>query len=868
MERDGCDASATEGTDVAMPDPAAGAAALDARIDALARANAALQAEIRQHRRTEAELRDAKERLALALEGSRLALWDCDVPSGNIYLSPQWAAILGHPPAETRTTLPELVLLTHPDERDALVARYTAAVKGELPEYRAEHRVRTRSGAWRWILSHGKVMARRADGFALRMIGTNADITERKEHDQALASRDAELRLVQDHVPAMIAYFDRGLACLYANRQYAAFQRTTPEALAGKHLVEIIGELYAEVKDYVADVLQGNPVSYELTQARADGEPRHVVVELVPHQGTDGATLGFYVMILDVTERRRAENQIRESEQRFRDVVEASGEYVWEADAQGRYTYLSKRAESVLRRPIAELLGHAASEFMPPGEAQRVSRWITANCVPGGAFTDLEHMMVTASGEIVWQWLSCKPVRDESGTVIAYRGTGANITERKRHEARIEQLATRDALTGLPNRTLLHDRLGHAVVGERRDHGLLATMFIDVDRFKTINDSLGHHIGDALLQQMGARLVGCLREQDTVARSGGDEFVVVATRLRHAEDAAQIARQILRDLGEPYVVDGHRLAAGCSIGISLYPADGTDADVLLKHADTAMYHAKASGGSSYRFFSAEMNARAVERLNLENDLRRALDHGELTLHYQPMVELASGHVVGVEALARWFHAERGEVPPARFIAIAEETGLIAPLGQWALAAACRQARAWHELGHHPLNVAVNLSAGQLRDGRTFADRVAQTLGATGLEPARLELEITESLLVQQVESDFGALRRIAELGVRLVVDDFGMGYSSLSYLKRLPIHGLKIDRSFVRDILSGGDDAAIVRAVISMARSLGLRVTAEGVETQAQLEVLRALGCERWQGYLLSGALPADRFGEAHLGAR
>jgi len=717
--------------------------AVHARIDELARANAALQAEIRSHQRAESELREAKERLALALEGSRLALWDHDVLSGSLYLSEQWAAMLGEPQHAIRTSLAEMFELTHPNERDALYANYAAAVKGLIPEYRAEHRIRTRSGQWKWILSHGKVMERAPNGYALRMIGTNADITERK----------------------------------------------------------------------------------------------------------------------------RAEDQIRESEQRFRDVVDASGEYVWETDGERRYRFLSKRAESVLGHPIEHLLGHRPGDFMPPGEPQRVSRWIAANSVPGGAFTDLEHMTVTESGEIRWQWVSCKPVLDETGAVIAFRGTGANITERKRHEARIEQLATRDALTGLPNRALLQDRLAHAVAGERRERGLLATMFIDVDRFKTINDSLGHHIGDALLQQTAARLVSCVREEDTVARSGGDEFVVVAARMRQAEDAAQLARTILRRLNAPYVVDGHQLVATCSIGISLYPGDGNDVDLLLKHADTAMYHAKAAGGDSYRFFSAEMNARAVERLSLENDLRRALENDDLELHYQPVVDLASVSIVGVEALARWSHAGRGMVPPARFIAIAEETGLITPLGEWALTAACRQGKAWHDAGHRALKVAVNLSPSQLRDGRGFAHRVATILAETGFDPTCLELEITESLLVNQVESNFDALRLIADLGACLVIDDFGMGYSSLGYLKRLPIHGLKIDRSFVRDIVTDADDAAIVRAVISLARSLQLSVTAEGVETGDQLLRLRELSCERWQGFLLSPAVGAEAFAQKFLRA-
>jgi len=838
--------------------PRAGSA-VPTRIDELARANAALQSEIRDHRRAESQLREAKERLALALEGSRLALWDCDVTSGSLYLSEQWAAMIGDPPRAIRTSLAEMFeRITHPDERDALYANYAAAVKGLIPEYKAEHRIRTRSGEWKWILSHGRVIERAPNGYALRMIGTNADITERKEVEHALADRLAELRLVQDHVPAMIVYFDCEERCRYANQQYAMFVESTPENLVGESAREILGAEYAQVREHAQMALQGHSVSYERKHVRSDGRPQHIVAQLVPHQGADGLTHGFYGMMIDVTERRRAEDQIRESEQRFRDVVEASGEYVWETDGEWSYRYLSKRAETVLGRPIEQLLGRQPSDFMPPGEVPRVSRWIAANSLPGGSFTDLEHMTVTESGEIRWQRVSGKPVQDETGAVIAFRGTGANITERKRHEARIEQLATRDALTGLPNRTLLQDRLAHAVAGERREHGLLATMFIDVDRFKTINDSLGHPVGDALLQQMAARLVSCVGEEDTVARSGGDEFVVVAARLRQAEDAAQLARTILRRLNAPYVVEGHQLVATSSIGISLYPGDGNDIELLLKHADTAMYHAKAAGGDSYRFFSAEMNARAVERLSLENDLRRALENDDLELHYQPVVEVGSGRIVGVEALTRWSHAGRGMVPPDRFIAIAEETGLIAPLGEWALTAACRQGRAWHDAGHRALKVAVNLSPNQLRDGHGFAHRVAAILRDTGFDPTCLELEITESLLVHQVESNFEALRLLADLGARLLVDDFGTGYSSLGYLKRLPIHGLKLGSSFVRDIVDDADDAAIVRAVVSLARSLQLSVTAEGVETAGQLERLREFSCDRWQGFLLSPAVGAE----------
>jgi len=837
-----------------------------ARVNELTRANAGLAADLADRERSLATECDARERLALALEGSRLAHWDHDIRSGRLFLSERWALMLGEPPGETRTTLAEMFERTHPDERADLLARYKAALKGTASEYVAEHRVRTRAGEWIWVLSHGTVAGRDDRGRALRIIGTNVDITDRKQAESALEHRLAELRLVQDHAPVMIAYFDGEQRCRYANRTYASFYHREPEQILGLHASEILGRNFALIAHHCDYALAGYTVKYERAVNRDDGV-RHVAVELVPFDGLIGRKRGYYVISNDVTDRRRAEDQIRESEQRFRDVVEASGEYVWETDAQWRYRYLSKRAESVLGHPTERLIGHRPSDFMPADEVTRVARWMTANMPEGGGFTDLEHQTITATGETVWQWVSGKAVRDETGRVVAFRGTGANITDRKRHEARIEQLATRDALTGLPNRALLHDRLTHAIAAERRDHGLVATMFIDVDRFKTINDSLGHHVGDALLKQMAGRLAGCVREDDTVARPGGDEFVIVAARLHHADDAAHIARKVLEQLNAPYVVDGHRLVTACSIGISLYPGDGENLDILLKHADTAMYHAKEAGGNAYRFFSSEMNARAVERLSLENDLRRALERGELALHYQPVVDLPTGRVVAAEALARWHHPTRGDVPPERFIAIAEETGLIEPLGEWALAAACAQAREWQRPGQPPLVIAVNVSAGQLRSGRPFADKVVAILADTGLDPACLELEITESLLVDQIESNVETLGRIAALGTRIVVDDFGTGYSSLSYLKRLPIHGLKIDSSFVRDVVVDPDDAAIVGAVVSIARSLELTTTAEGIETDGQLDALRALGCDKWQGFLYGRPVAAREFARRHLRA-
>jgi diguanylate cyclase (GGDEF)-like protein len=388
-------------------------------------------------------------------------------------------------------------------------------------------------------------------------------------------------------------------------------------------------------------------------------------------------------------------------------------------------------------------------------------------------------------------------------------------------------------------------------------------MFVDLDRFKNINDSLGHDVGDELLRHVAARLGGCLRAGDTLARLGGDEFVAVLEGLRTSDDARLVGNKILATLAEPFSIRGQLLATTASIGASLYPSDGDDPAVLMRNADTAMYHAKGAGRNALQFFSLEMNLRATERHRLESALRGALEAGQFTLVYQPQLEIASGALVSAEVLLRWKHPELGQISPARFIPLAEELGLIQPLGDWVLETVCAQLAAWHAA--QALRIAVNLSVGQLRDARAFLDRSQAIIRSARIDPRRIEFEITETLLVSNVAEHSHVLRTLGELGCGIAVDDFGTGYSSLSYLKRLPIDTLKIDRSFVRDIVSDPDDAAIVSAIVALARTLKLEVVAEGVETREQLAVVRELGVDRYQGFLVSPAVPAAEFAARFL---
>jgi diguanylate cyclase (GGDEF)-like protein len=434
-----------------------------------------------------------------------------------------------------------------------------------------------------------------------------------------------------------------------------------------------------------------------------------------------------------------------------------------------------------------------------------------------------------------------------------------DIEERKQVERSIRHMAHHDSLTQLPNRALFRDRLTHAMAQADRYQQKLAIMFLDLDRFKAINDTLGHSVGDQLLRIAGERLRTCVRDCDTVARLGGDEFTVIVEDVADSQTAAVVAQKIIDTFAQPFNLHGHEVFVTTSIGITVYPDDGEQVDSLLRNADTAMYRAKGCGRNNYQFYVADMNARARERLMLENALRRALVRDEFALYYQPRVDIYSGRVIGAEALLRWRHPDMGMIPPSEFVPILEETGMIIPVGEWALREACRQNRVWQELGLAPVRVAVNLSARQFVQ-KDLAGMVEQALGDSGLSSAYLELEITEELLLEHSHANTETLNKLRDLGVHISIDDFGTGYSSLSYLKRLPINTLKIDKSFVRDITRDSDGAAIASAIIAMARSLRLNVLAEGVETDEQLSFLRAQGCNEIQGYSFSQPLSADDF--------
>jgi diguanylate cyclase (GGDEF)-like protein/PAS domain S-box-containing protein len=557
---------------------------------------------------------------------------------------------------------------------------------------------------------------------------------ERVRAQEALEGRERELRAVMDSVPAMICYADTQQHLVYANQRYADWVGWKREALLGRHVREIVGdETYALMEPHLRQVLAGREVRYERRERRRGGGVHDFEVHYVPNFDAQGTVCGYFVLLTDVT-------------------------------------------------------------------------------------------------------------------------------ERKRDEEMLYFLANHDQLTRLPNRNLFNEHLQLAVAQAARNQEKLATLFIDLDRFKKVNDTLGHETGDRLLKQVADRFRSCLRESDLVARLGGDEYTVLMRPVREAQEAASLAQKLINVLAQPLEIDGHELYVTCSVGISLFPDDGRDAASLLKDADIAMYRAKDQGKNNYQFFSSEVNAASFEHLMLETSLRRALEREEFVLEFQPIVDLRSRRTTGMEALVRWRHPDLGLVSPAKFIPLAEETGLIVPLGRWVLEQACRNAVALQREGAAGLHVAVNLSARQFRQ-KELARSVGECLARTGLDPRSLELEVTESSVMEGADEAIRTLHELKAMGIHLSIDDFGTGYSSLAYLKRFPIDALKIDQSFVRDITTDQDDAAIASAIIAMGHSLRLTLIAEGVESEEQLAFLRERDCHKVQGYLFGRPMPAEQLG-------
>jgi len=679
------------------------------------------------------------------------------------------------------------------------------------------------------------------------------DVTERRRAEQALQQSEEKYRNIFNYASVGIYQSTLDGRFITANTTLARMLGfDSVEELLQRSLAD---DIYVDKEQRDELIARFEPRGYasdcELQWRRKDGTPLWVQLNAHAIKSAKG-TLYFEGFVYDIQERKRAEDLLRTQSA----AMTASMDGIGIVNERLEFTYLNDALAKLYGFATPQqMLGLPLFDLFDAPDAERMSTFILPAVHQRGRWRG-EITGKRGDGAIFPQEISLTTI-EGGGVVIVVR----DVTERTYAEEQIKHLAYHDALTGLPNRLLFKDRLTVALSHAQREHTRLAVLFLDLDRFKVINDSLGHNIGDQLLQAVAARVQACVRDSDTVARLGGDEFTIMIPGLVRSEDAAPVAQKILEAVRYPLHLDGREFYITTSIGISLYPEDGMDAETLIKNADTAMYQAKEQGRDNYQLFNAYINAKALQRIALEHGLRRALLNEEMRVHYQPIFDFRAGKIVGMEALLRWTHPEMGAIPPSVFIPLAESTGLMMPIGQWVLRTACAQAKTWHDAGHKNLSLAVNLSVTQLQQP-DLVSRVRDVLEETGLPPRLLELEITESSAMQSPEASVRTLYELKKLGIRISLDDFGTGHSSLSYLKRFPIDTLKIDQSFVRDINSDPDTAAIVTAIIAMAHSLRLKVIAEGVEFSEQANFLKHYSCDQMQGYLIKAPVGAEEFFE------
>ena len=680
----------------------------------------------------------------------------------------------------------------------------------------------------------------------------------RLAHDQriaALALSETALRRqtkMLDQIRDSVITMDLDGYIIGWNRGAELLFGYAPDEIIGKNILALYAN--AEEDDLLFNRFLSNG-SHEMTVRRRkkSGEVFWASVSLSVAHDETGSSTGLIGYVVDISERLAAEEKLHLHAK----IFEHNSEAILVTDAEERIISTNQAFSAITGYTSGETIGKRADLLGPQGNQTLLNSEIRARLDRGSQWSG-ELQFQRKNGDAFPAEVSISSVLDAQGALSHYLLVFSDITQRKEAERQIYRLAYYDPLTGLPNRTLFYSLLEQALTEAHRNQSHGALLFLDLDRFKNINDSFGHSPADLVLKEVGNRLTTTLRGEDIVSRLGGDEFVIALFDIKRREHAGNVAQKLLAALAEPFFIEHHEVMLSASIGISIFPEDGRDTETLIKNADVAMYRAKKQGRSTHVFYSHEMNLRSLDQLKLEGNLRRAIERKEFRLHYQPQLDLASGRITGAEALLRWYHPEQSMISPAQFIPVAEETGLIIPIGEWVIDAACRQIREWIDCGLPPVRIAVNLSARQF--STSLPKTVLGIIARYGIPNDSLELEITESMLMHNAESVVAMMRDFAAAGILMALDDFGTGYSSLSYLKRFPIDNLKIDQSFVRGIPGDPDDSAIARAIISMAKNLRLSVIAEGVETIEQLEFLREAGCDEIQGYYFSRPLLPDEF--------
>ena len=860
-------------------------------------------------------LEESELQLRLATEMAGIAIWHYDFASNQMFRTRNHDQLYGLP-WQQRWDIDTFMQATHPEDRERSGAVIQASVAPGGPDvYSFDFRIIAPDGNPHWLWAKGRVTERDAQGRGSEVRGVLLDIGERKtaeaklqrmtqlyaalsQCNQAIVRCSSEQELFPQICRDAVQF--GGLKMAWIGMVDADVGQVRPVAASGS------GTEYLESIEIRIDagsptgrgptgtcLREGRPVWCQDYQQDPTTAPWHergaqygwrssaalplqrkgqivgsfTVYSDVP-DAFDGAAQNLLVeMAMDISfamdrfvgerERKQAIEDLRISDLRLRTIIETEPECVKVVDRDGVLVEMNSAGLAMLEADsIESARRHHLIDYLPP--EHHTAFMALHQRVMSGESGTLEFELVGLKGTRRWLETHAAPMRDAQGAVVSLLGITRDVTERKRAESRIQYLANHDALTGLPNRNLLADHVQYAIGLMRHGNESLCVMFVDLDRFKDINDTLGHSLGDAYLVEVSERLQSILRETDTVSRLGGDEFILVLPD-SGARAAAHVAEKLLESISRPCRIGPYDLVVTASIGIAVYPHDGEDLEALSRSADTAMYRAKQEGRNGYRFFTAEMQDRATRHMQLTHAMHRALELGQFRLHYQPQVAIGSGSIIGVEALLRWSHPDFGDLSPAEFIPVAEYSGLILPVGEWVLRTAMRQLKTWIERGHPPMLMAVNLSAAQFRH-RSLPDLVRDILAEVQLPPEFLELELTESVAMHDPQGAIAIMDRLHERGIRMSIDDFGTGFSSLNYLKKFKVDKVKIDQSFMREIDSHAEDRAIVAAIISMSKNLGLLTIAEGVETSAQLAFLGEQGCDQAQGYYYCKPLPAAEF--------
>lgn len=805
--------------------------------------------DVTERRKERQELLRTKAEFEAIFNSNADAIVYADQDRNIVMINPAVTTIFGYSSDELLGQKTVMLYANPDDFLDQGKKRFSIEASREQPIYEIEYR---RKDGSTFIGETLGTKVTDANGNVLGFIGSIRDVTTVRQEQNELN----RLKSTLDRTLDSVFMFDPdSLFFFYVNQGGMNQVGYTSEEMYNKKVIDIKPDYdESSFRKLVEPLVSGLRDSLTLESRHRHKDGHDIPVEIfLQYIAPEGESPRFVAFVQDLTQRKSSEAQM----QKLSTALEQSADAVVITDDQGIIEYINPAFEITTGYQKKELIGRRVNILKSGKQDAAFYKNLWETISSGKVFRNI-LINQKKDGSLYYEEKTITPLKDEKGKINHYISTGKDITERMESQQRLQYLAHHDVLTELPNRALFVDRLEHALSGMRDKDAKLAIIFLDLDRFKVINDTLGHTAGDITLQTIARRLQKCVRKGDTIARLGGDEFAVIIEGIKDINNITTVVQKILVDFAQPFFIDHQELFVTTSIGISFAPVDGDDAQTLLKNADIAMYRAKDLGRNTYQYYSSDMSARAFEKLSLETDLRYALERKQFELHYQPQVDISSGKIIGMEALLRWNHPDLGLVSPVDFIPLLEETGLMVPVGEWLIQSACQQAARWQNISTHSLRMSINISARQFNDPRLIST-LSQSLEDTRLDPNLLEVEITESVIMQDDKWTRETFKALSDINVRFAIDDFGTGYSSLSYLKRFPIDTLKIDRSFIRDISNDPDDKIIVQTIIAMAESMYLQVIAEGVETEEQKEFLQQHGCNIVQGYLFYKPAPANQ---------